>query len=213
MIKVKSIQLTICVAILFTLLSHPSPVSACSCIMTDSPAEEFARQDAVFTGKVIRIPDNYIPYFFTVDYILYELGRPNYFFDQFIRNDEKRLNFIIFFKVINSWKGVKETLVEVNTGRGGGDCGYSFINGQEYLIYANHAYGIPDNYWVTGICSRNAVLPDASEDLNYVKALPELPLKFALPILWVEKDSITLVVIIIVGVIVFAMRRLRIQQQ
>ena len=209
MIKVKSIHLTICVAILFTLLSRPSPASACSCDMTSSPAEEFAQQDATFTGKVIRIADNF-PYFSTIDHILHKLGFRGSLFLKY----ERWYGFDIFFKVINSWKGVEKTSIKVNTGRGGGDCGYSFEMDKEYLIYASHAYGIPDNYWVTGICSRNAILPDASEDLKYLNSLPELPLKFALPIPWAEKDSITLVVvIIIVGVIVFAIHRLRIQRR
>ena len=214
MIKVKSIGLAIFVAILFTLLSRPSPVSACSCDMTGSAAEEFAQQDAIFTGKVIRIADNYFPYFSKIDHLLYKLGYQRSLYSYRFLDYERWYGFDIFFKVINSWKGVEQTLIKVNTGRGGGDCGSIFEMDKEYLIYASHAYGIPDNYWVTGICSRNAILSNAAEDLNYISSLPELPLKFSVPIPWAEKDSITLVlVIIIVGMIVFAIRRLRIQRE
>ncbi|HET9906155.1 MAG TPA: hypothetical protein VFQ23_05930 [Anaerolineales bacterium] len=213
MINLSHIRIAVCAAILFTLLAHPSSTSACSCGAGVTVTEEFAQDSAVFTGKVIRIVDNYFPYFFTADNILYKIGRPTYFFDQFLRNDDKRLNLSIFFKVLNSWKGVEKTLVEVNTGRGDSDCGYSFVNGQEYLIYANFAYGIPDNYWVTSICTRNAMLHDASEDLKYLNSLPELPLKFALPIPWAETDSITVVIIVIIGVIVSVMRGLRMQRE
>ena len=182
--------------------------------MTVSPDEEFARQDAIFTGKVVRIADNYFPYFSKIDHLLYKLGFQHSLYSYRFRDYERWYGFIIFFKVINSWKGVEKTYIKVNIGRGGGDCGYSFEMDKEYLIYASHAYGIPGNYWVTGICSRNAILHNASEDLKYLNSLPELPLKFALPIPWAEKDSITLVfVIIFVGVIVFAIRRLRIQRQ
>jgi len=208
------IRVAVCVVILFTLLAHPSPAHACSCVADVTIPDNFAQHDAVFTGKVIRIVDNYSPIFSTFDYILYKLGRPNYFFDQFVRNDEKRLNFSVFFKILNSWKGLEKTFVEVNTGRRGGDCGYSFVSGQEYLVYTNHAYGIPDNYWVTGICSRNAILSDATEDLNYLNSLPELPLKFAVPIPWAEKDTITAVVgTVIIGVLTFARQRRRVQRQ
>ena len=210
MIKVKSIQLTICVAILFTFLSRPSPVSACSCDMTVSPDEEFARQDAIFTGKVVRIADNYFPYFSKIDQILSKLGFQRSLYSYRFLDYERWYGCDIFFEVINSWKGVEKTSIKVNTGRGGGDCGYSFEMDKEYLIYASHAYGIPGNYWVTGICSRNALLLNATDDLNSLNPLAELPLKFSVPIPWAEKDSLTLVlVVVIVGIIVFAIRRLR----
>ena len=199
------IRVVVCVVILFTLLAHPSRARACSCVADVTIPDNFAQHAAVFTGKAIRVVDNYSPIFSTFDYILYKLGRPNYFFDQFVRNDEKRLDFSVFFKVLNSWEGLEKTFVEVNTGRGGGDCGYSFAANTEYLIYANHAYGIPDNYWVTGICGRTSELAFAAEDLDYLNTFPTLPLKSTLPIMLTEKDVIILSLpfLIIVGVFVF----------
>lgn len=208
------IRYIVCLSILLTLLARPSPVSACSCVADVTIPNNFTQHAAVFTGKVTRIADNYAPYFSTADYILDRLGNPNYFFYHFVRNDERRLGFSVFFKVINSWKGVEKSFVEVNTGRGGGDCGYTFEMGKEYLVYASYAYGIPDNYWVTGICSRNATLPDATEDLNYLNSLPQLSPKFALPIPWAEKDTITFVLaMVIIGAVAFARRRGRIRRQ
>jgi|SRR5688572_29763691 len=208
------VRIAVCTAILFTLLAHTSPAKACSCVADVTLHNNFASHDAVFTGKVVRIVDNYAPYFSTVDYILYRLGYSFYFFDHFVHNDARRLGFGVFFKVINSWKGVEKSFVEVNTGRGGGDCGYTFEMGKEYLVYASYAYGIPDNYWVTGICSRNATLPDATEDLNYLNSLPQLSPKFALPIPWAEKDTITFVLaMVIIGAVAFARRRGRIRRQ
>lgn len=209
MINVSYIRLTICVAILFTLLAHPSRASACSCAADVTIPDSFSN-DAIFTGKAVRIVDNYAPIFSSLDYIMSKLGYPNYFFYHFVHNDERRLGFSVFFKVINSWKGVEKTLVEVNTGRGDGDCGYLFTVGEEYLVYANHAYGIPDNYWVAGICSRTAELSNAKEDLNYLTSMPTIPLQFSIPIPWVEQDFIFfLLSVILLGLIIFTRRRMQ----
>ena len=40
------------------------------------------------------------------------------------------------FEVLKTWKGKKSRKVTVTSGIGSGDCGVSFVNGQEYLIYA-----------------------------------------------------------------------------
>jgi hypothetical protein len=181
------------ISLFFVIFIDPSPVSACSCITPGSPAEEFTEQDAVFAGKVIRIVDNYAPYFSTIDSVLHTLGSQRSLFGYFFLKDERLYGFDVFFKVLNSWKGVEKTFIKVNTGRGGGDCGYSFILDQEYLVYASYAYGIPNNYWVTSICSRNAILPEATEDLNYLNTLPEMKLKFAVPIPWADRETITVV--------------------
>ena len=214
MIKVKSIHLMICVAILFTLFARPSSVDACSCAAGVTVTEEFAQDDAVFTGTVIRIVDHYAPIFAYLDYILSKLGSSPYFFYHFVENDERRLGFSVFFKVIDSWKGVEKTLAEVNTGRGGGDCGYQFVVGEEYLVYANPAYGIPDNYWVTGICTRTAPLSNAKEDLNYLASIPIIPLQFSIPIPWVEEDWIFfLLSLIALGLIIVTRRHIKIRKQ
>ena len=86
------------ISLLFVIFAHPSPASACSCIIAGSPADEFARQDAVFTGKVIRIVDNYVPHFSTIDYILYKLGSRHSLFGYFFLNNERLYGFVVFFK-------------------------------------------------------------------------------------------------------------------
>jgi hypothetical protein len=205
MINVSYIRLTICVAVLLTLLAHPSPASACSCEAGITLPQYFTQYDGVFTGKVTRIVDNYFPIFSTLDTVMYKFGFAPYFFHE----DEKRLGYSVFFKVIDAWKGLEKTFVEVNTGRGGGDCGYTFEIGKEYLIYASHAYGIPDNYWVTGICGRTSELAFAAEDLDYLSAFPTLPLKSTLPIMLTEKDVIILGLPFLITVGVLLLIRLR----
>ena len=210
MINVSWFRLMICVAILLTLFAHPSLASACSCEADITIPDNFVQHDAIFTGKVIRIVDNYFPIFSTADTVMSRFGFSPYFFFE----DEKRLGHSVFFKVINSWKGLKNTFVQVNTGRGEGDCGYSFAVDREYLIYGNYAYGIPDNYWVTSICSRTIEISNATEEMKYLSTMPILPLKFTIPILLTEKDVILYgLPLILVGIAIFVQRRRSINKE
>ena len=185
------IRIAVCLCIFFNLFFHPLPVSACSCVERGTLFAEFSQHDAIFTGKVLRIVDNYTPIYSTVDDILIKLGFSPYFFYK----GGKLWGYSVFFNVIESWKGVQTTIVQVDTGYGMGDCGYSFRPDREYLIYASHAYGVVDDYWVTSICSRKADLKAANEDLNYLNSKRSLSLRYFLPILWTEKDSIVLALI------------------
>ena len=69
------------------------------------------------------------------------------------------------FKVLESWRGDVSNVVEIKTGMGGGDCGYSFRERQNYLVYA-HARG---GGLITSICSRTRPLSQAAEDVAYLK--------------------------------------------
>jgi Tissue inhibitor of metalloproteinase len=40
------------------------------------------------------------------------------------------------FVLKRSWKGSEQPYVAIATGMGNGDCGYQFIQGKEYLVYA-----------------------------------------------------------------------------
>jgi hypothetical protein len=64
----------------------------------------------------------------------------------------------------------KEIVVE--TGLGGGDCGYSFTRGRDYIVYI---WKMPDGALTTGICSPTKPLESAAEDLAYFRRLPKLP--------------------------------------
>ncbi len=52
------------------------------------------------------------------------------------------------FEVLKTWKGKKSRKVTITSGIGSGDCGISFINGKEYLVYAKRGK--------TTICRRTA---------------------------------------------------------
>jgi hypothetical protein len=55
--------------------------------------------------------------------------------------------------------------VELTTGAGGGDCGYDFVQGRRYLVYAgDYGRGLE-----TGMCHRTRPLERAGEDLKYLE--------------------------------------------
>jgi len=174
----KYIRVVVCLSLFIVLLAHPTTASACSCFAPGLPAQEFRESNAVFTGRVLRIVDEYVPVFSSLDRILTAIGKQPYFWIQAGRY----VGYRIYFGVINSWKGVAKTTVVVDTGYGMGDCGYPFAVSNDYLVYASYPYGIPDNYWVTSICSRNAEVSASVTDLRYLNTLPRLPLTYSIQI-------------------------------
>ncbi len=61
--------------------------------------------------------------------------------------------------------------IEILTGMGSGDCGYSFQAGVDYVIYA---YRNSEGRLETGTCSRTRPLAKAADDLTYLRAFPQL---------------------------------------
>ena len=72
-------------------------------------------------------------------------------------------------------------------------------------MYANYAYEIPGNYWVTSICGGTVELSNAMENFNYLNTFPTIPLQYRLSVMLTEKDLITfgLPSLIIVGALIF----------
>ena len=76
------------------------------------------------------------------------------------------------FRVHTVWKGPEASRVRVSTGGGDGDCGYHFIAGIEYLVFAHR--GASDSLQ-TSICSRTKQA--SGEAVDDLKALgPGAPL-------------------------------------
>jgi protocatechuate 3,4-dioxygenase beta subunit len=59
--------------------------------------------------------------------------------------------------------------ITIQTGRGGGDCGYDFQVGKEYIVFA---YDSGNENLGTGICSPTRPIEQATEDLRYFDQLP-----------------------------------------
>ena len=62
--------------------------------------------------------------------------------------------------------------IEIVTGKGGGDCGFAFQPGLDYVVYA---YKNAEGRLETGICSRTRALTDAAEDVAYLHAMANAP--------------------------------------
>jgi hypothetical protein len=75
----------------------------------------------------------------------------------------------VTFEVSRSYKGVKGTMVTVTTGVGGGDCGFDFEIGRQYLVYA---YLDDSGQLSTGICSGTGLLEDSQPDLSFLRGEP-----------------------------------------
>ena len=132
------LQVLVCLFVVFHLLASPMPAKACSCVVPGTPEEEFARTDAVFSGKVIGVHSkNYFTIAFIDKYLISVDQEPLAF------RSDTFWGYRIVLEVVKSWKGVNTTKVAVDTGTGMGDCGYRFIENDEYMVYANHAYGDP----------------------------------------------------------------------
>lgn len=123
------------------LLLASSSVRACTCDMPAPgmklrQAVEQARQKskAVFVGEVIEV-----------------ISKPDVFYLQ------------VRIRIEHAWKNVRANELMLQTGRGGGDCGYPFKVGERYLVYA---YGSSDRTLGTNICQRTRKLIDAGDDLR-----------------------------------------------
>ena len=113
-------KLTAFFSTLFLLLVSIKPVHACSCIEF-TEQESFARSDLVFIGKV----------------------KSKKFYPEIIDDTGKSLNspyYTYLFSVSKVLKGETNSEQQVQSGQGGGDCGYNFSEGETYKVYA---YGNP----------------------------------------------------------------------
>jgi hypothetical protein len=73
---------------------------------------------------------------------------------------------LVTMDVLRSYRGDQSRRVQVTTGLGGGDCGFSFEAGKDYLVYAfkDEAGGLS-----TGICSATALLEESRANLVYLQ--------------------------------------------
>jgi hypothetical protein len=128
--------------VLFT-MTVPPAANACSCVEPPSVKEEFARSQAVFSGKAIKWMEEE---------------------DVSFRANHTQK---ILFEVQQNWKGASKSQMIITTGSGGGDCGIEFQEGEDYLIYAkpSEMYGSQEDL-VTIICDRTTELSEADEDLQ-----------------------------------------------
>lgn len=120
--------------------------SMCTCVPPGPPRQAFEQADAVFRGVVLDVSTRR------------NRSGPRWLLPTRVR-----------VRVTERWKGVgADRVVVVRTGTGGGDCGYRFVPGGEYVIYA---WANEDSGLMTGICTRTSQVEHAGEDLRELRAL------------------------------------------
>lgn len=135
-------------------ITLPGVALACTCARSESTCGgEWKHGEVVFLGKVTaKVPRE----------TKARVG------DQEIVKD-RRNEFT--FSVIDSFQGnagVGDDIV-VETGLGGGDCGYPFFVGSTYLVYANFY----NNKLTTGICNQTAPEVQAKSVIRQLRAVRE----------------------------------------
>ncbi len=114
----------------------PRPVYACSFRLpfpAPNTIEAKDQADVVFLGKVIHIE---------------AIPQPEDTMNWKFLNQVQ-----VTFDVKKSWKGLSKQSIVVQTGHGGGDCGYDFSVDAEYLVWA---YREDDDRLTTSIMSRTS---------------------------------------------------------
>lgn len=157
--------------VLFASLVAPlAPVWACSCSsVSELPCQAAWTATAVFTGTVIDIAE-------PVPAQPEPVGR-NSTARVFKSSAERPLpspKRVVRMQIREVLTGVNadQREIEIVTGRGGGDCGYSFQPGADYVIYA---YKNSEGRLETGICSRTRPLTEAAQDVTYLRTIAQLP--------------------------------------
>jgi hypothetical protein len=120
---------------------------ACSCIPSGPPCQNYFRVDAVFIGTVRAI-------------------------DEIEGDSEPRYHRrSVHLTIDRALRGISGSTTDAITGMGGGDCGYSFVVGRQYLVYA---YRRADGMRLEAtICSRTRPIEDAGEDLTFIGELAD----------------------------------------
>jgi hypothetical protein len=78
----------------------------------------------------------------------------------------------IRFAVLEGFRGVGSSTVDVITGPAGPPCALTFRGGREYLVYAARTAGA-GNALPTSVCTRTREIEDAAADVSYARAVKD----------------------------------------
>ena len=117
---------------------------ACKCAQPGPPSEEMEKFVAVFAGRVVSIEHSFDPGAATVT------------------PDDRTT---VGLEVSTVWKGAVHQDMYVTTPPTGGSCGFTFTEGEEYILYA-HDSAYDDGGYTVSICSRTALLSQAQADIE-----------------------------------------------
>lgn len=117
--------------------------AACMCSPPPEPLAALANAEAVFSGTVV--------------------GRRDPLEGAEIHSSMDPIDYV--FATTNVWKGDFGDTVVIRTARNGASCGYSFVIGEEYLVYASRRRDDPELLG-TSVCTRTRPVARAVEDLR-----------------------------------------------
>lgn len=123
-------------AISAAVLLEGAIASACSCLPPPPPKKAMEQAAAAFSGKVTKI------------------------------EPAGECEQAVTLEVAATWKGAGKKEVVLYTANDSAACGYGFVKGKSYLIYAHTAKRGEAKLLETNICTRTALLADAKEDLK-----------------------------------------------
>jgi hypothetical protein len=128
----KTIIILILVGTIIISASSNNLAFACLCGKSPLPEDAFKESTAVFSGKVIEISRDPSSYSITAK-----------------------------FDVERTWKGISDKMISVSTGSDNGNCGYGFVVGETYMVYA-----VGEDSLYTSQCGRTRLFVDTYEDLH-----------------------------------------------
>lgn len=135
------IFLSITLIFMALLTVRPSVTYACSCVVPEEPLKALEKSSAVFVGKVVDMKEPKGLIISSADPVK------------------------VTFEVDSSWKGIKGNKVTLTTALWSASCGYEFVEGESYIVYAYARDGDFDKLEAS-LCSRTKLLTAASEDLK-----------------------------------------------
>lgn len=133
---------------------------ACSC-SSPSPQEALLEASAIFRGRVVKIDRGNLGCAWAVVHgaVASVFGRDE---GQYV---EAACMIQVTLSVDEAWKLSPREVVTVYTGRGGGDCGFPFEVGQEYVVFTHYRAMCLDDCFETDICTATTRVSDAAEIL------------------------------------------------
>ena len=121
--------------------------SACSCMPSGPPCQNYFASDVVFVGTVRSITP--------------------------VPGAHFMANVRVEFDNAVASRGFQGTSVTVFTADNGAACGYAFRPGERYVVYARRSSATTTQI-VTSICSRTRPISEASEDLKFFESVSTL---------------------------------------
>jgi hypothetical protein len=134
---------TTCLVALGWLIGLSQTGYACTCEMPKLPCEEYWKRDAVFVGEVTALKS--------------------------ARDAQGWQARLVTLTVTEAFRGVTGAEISLTTGMSGGDCGFGFLQGGQYLVYAYR--NKQSGQLSASICSRTRKLAEAENDLVYLRSL------------------------------------------